>query len=345
MTRGMIVAALLAASTAAQAMTWDASSFDEALARAKASDRWLLVDVYATWCGPCHEMDDKVYARDEVTRAVTSAFVPLKRDGEAGEGAELAKRFHVVGYPTLLVIDAKSGAEVDRLMGFVAARELVDTLQKFRDGTGTLGELEKKLAAAPSDDALRLEVGTRHAMRGDERAVAELEAVIKNDGDDHARRAAPALLTLGKYYWLRGLKDYARAETALRELERRFPQTEAASEAPYNLAIVYHSTGRDAEARAVLDRWIAAAQSDNARYNTYAWFSYKNDFDRARGIEVALAGLKHDPKDHGLWDTLAELYFATGKAAEARDAEQHALSVKPKDNYYEAQLRRFGGKP
>jgi tetratricopeptide (TPR) repeat protein len=326
-------------------MTWDAGSFDDAMARAKASDRWLLVDVYATWCGPCHEMDEKVYPREEVGRAVATAYVALRRDGEAGEGAELAKRYHVVGYPTLLVIDAKTGVEVDRLMGFVAAHELTDTLQRFREGKGTVAELERKLAATPNDDTLRLEVGTRHAMRGDERAVAELEAVIKGDADNHARRAAAALLTLGKYYWLRGLKDYAHAETALRELEKRFPQTEPASEAPYNLAIVYHSTGRDADARAVLDRWIAAAPSDNARYNSYAWFSYKNDFDRARGIEVALLGLKHDPKDHGLWDTLAELYAATGKQAEARDAEQHALQVKPKDNYYEAQLRRFGGKP
>jgi tetratricopeptide (TPR) repeat protein len=344
MKRWMLLLAMLSASTA-RAVTWEAGTFDEALAKAKASDRWVLVDVFATWCGPCHEMDEKVYPRDEVTRALAGGFVAIRRDGEAGEGVELQRRYHVVGYPTLLVIDPKSGSEVDRLMGFVAARDLTDTLAHFREGKGTLAELERKLAAAPGDEALRLEVGTRHAMRGDERAVAELETVVKNDADNHAKRAAQALLTLGKYYWLRGLKDYAHAESALRELERRFPSTEEAGQAPYNLAIALHATGHDAEARTVLDHWIAAAPRDGSRYNTYAWFAYKNEFDRARGIEVAKKGLELDAKDHALWDTLAELYAATGKQAEARDAEQHALGVKPKDAYYEAQWRRFGGKP
>ncbi|HZS39772.1 MAG TPA: thioredoxin family protein [Polyangia bacterium] len=344
MKRAVAILTLLSASTA-RAVTWDAGTFDDAVARARASERLVLVDVFATWCGPCHEMDEQVYPRDEVTRALQASFVALRRDGEAGEGVELARRYHVVGFPTLLVIDPKSGAEIDRLMGFVAPRELVDTLARFREGKGTLAELEKKLAAAPNDDALRLDVGTRHAMRGDERAPAELGAVIARDPDNRNKRAATALLTLGKYYWLRGRKDYARAESTLRDLERKFPASEEADSVPYNLAIALHATGRDAEARAVLDRWLAAAPRDGSRYNAYCWLAYKENFERAHAVEVAKQGLEVDPKNHGLWDTLAELYAALGQKVEARDAEQRALAIKPKDSYYEAQWRRFGGKP
>jgi tetratricopeptide (TPR) repeat protein len=167
--------------------------------------------------------------------------------------------------------------------------------------------------------------------------------VVKADPDNKQKRAAPALLTLGKYYWLRGKKDYVRAEAILRDLEKRFPASEEAGQVGYNLAFALHATGRDPEAREVLDRWIAAAPKDMSRYNSYAWLCFKNNFDRARGIEVARQGLAVDPKDHGLWDTLAELYGATGKLAEARDAEQKALATKPNDVYYAAQLRRFGG--
>jgi thioredoxin-like negative regulator of GroEL len=340
----MLTAGLLGAGAkaAVSPMQWESGTLPEALVRAKASDRWVLVDVYTTWCGPCHELDDKVFAREDVAKALASQFVALRRDGEKDEGEALVARYHVVGYPTVLILDA-TGAEVDRLMGFLPPRDLLATLQQFRAGRGTLAELEKKLAATPSDEALKLEVATRHALRGEARAVDELNQVAKGDLDGKGRRAPAALLTLGKYFYLRGKKDPAAAERVLRDLDERFPASEEASQVGYNLGLALHLQNKDSEAREVLDRWIAAAPKDLSRYGSYAWLCYKNGFDRARGIEVAKKGLEVDPKDHGLWDTLAELYAVTGKLVEARDAEKHALAIKPDDNYYSAQLRRFGG--
>ncbi|HEY7953793.1 MAG TPA: thioredoxin family protein [Polyangia bacterium] len=342
---GLILAVAPGLATEQKGIGWQSGTLAQALAQAKASGRWVLVDVYATWCGPCHAMDEQVWSREDVAHALDEAhggpYLPLRRDGESGEGIEVARRYHVVGYPTLLVLDG-SGAEIDRVMGFVEPKELVATLAAFRAGKGTLVELERSLKATPNGaarDALLFEVGSRHAMRGDSRAVAELTEVAKQD----SKRAAPALLTLGKYYYLRGQKDYPSAIATLRELERRFPSSEEAGEAPYDLGAAFHALGKDSEARAVLDRWIAAAPKDGERYNAYAWLSYKSGFDRPRGIEVASAGLKMDPKNDSLWDTLAELYAATGKPTQAREAAARALALKPGDHYYQAQLRRFGG--
>lgn len=341
------------ASPAGPVSPFSEGTLEEALGRAKESGRWVLVDLTATWCGPCHEMDAEVWPREEVVRALSSEFVLLQRDGEKGEGEKIVARHHVVGYPTLLVLDA-TGNEVDRLMGFVGAKELVATLHERRAGRGTVVELERKLAAASAnanagagaaaaDEALRLEVGTRHAMRGDPRAVEELEAVVKADPDNKSHRAAAALLTLGKYYHLRGKKDYPQAERVLAELERRFPQSEPGQEAPFHRGLALHLQGRDAEARRVLDGWLDAAPKDSSRANAYAWLCFHDKLDRGRGVEVARRGLEASPKDDGLWDTLAELEFALGRAAEAREAEKRALQLKPGDAYYQAQLKRFGG--
>jgi tetratricopeptide (TPR) repeat protein len=177
-------------------------------------------------------------------------------------------------------------------------------------------------------------------MRGDARALEELEAVVKaGDG----KRAPQAMLVLGKYWWLRGKKDYARAADVLRELEKRWPQSEAGQEAGFQLGLALQLGGKPAEARKVIDGWLAAAPKDSSRSSAVAWMAFHDGFDRARGIEVARAGLEVNPKDDGLWDTLAELYFVTGKPAEAREAEKRALAIKPGDAYYESQLKRFGG--
>jgi tetratricopeptide (TPR) repeat protein len=344
---GLVAAVVAALGTAwpfaeARAVRWEDGTLADATRRARESKRWILVDVYATWCGPCHEMDERVWPQPEVGQAVERDFVALRRDGEAGEGAELAARYHVVGFPTVLVLD-ESGAEVDRLMGFVEAKELVATLAKYRAGKGTIAALERLLQATPGDEALRLEVGRRHAMRGDPRALVELGQVVVGDPENRGRRASAALFTLGKYYWQRGLKEQAKALATLEELVRRFPSSAEAQDAPYPMAIALHALGRDAEARRVLDAWLEAAPRDVSRCNAYAWMSFKEGFDRARGIEVARRGLAIDEKDHGLWDTLAELLAATGRMAEARQAAERALALKPGDVYYAAQVRRFGG--
>jgi thioredoxin-like negative regulator of GroEL len=331
-------------SSTARALQWEAGSFDEALAKARQSERWVLVDFGASWCGPCHEMDAKVFSHDEVGRAVSASYVMLQRDGERDEGEKLAARYHVTGFPTLLVVDP-AGNEVDRLMGFVAAPELMATLQRFRAGRGTLAELEKRLASAPGDESLRFEVALRHAQKVDGRAPDEVRAVVKADPEDKKGRASRALLALGKYYYLRGTKDYARAAETLRELQKRFPSSESAGETGFQLGLALHLQGKDDEARPVLDAWLDGASKDPSRYNAYAWLSVKYGFDRARGLEVARRGLEANPKDDALWDTLAELHAAAGHAADARDAEKKALALKPGDAYYGAQLRRFGGTP
>jgi thioredoxin-related protein len=46
------------------------------------------------------------------------------------QGARLASRFRVDGFPTLIILDS-SGREVDRILGFMSARELMEEIQSI----------------------------------------------------------------------------------------------------------------------------------------------------------------------------------------------------------------------
>lgn len=41
-------------------------NWKQVLQRAKEGNRYIFVDCYATWCGPCKEMDKTVYSNEKV---------------------------------------------------------------------------------------------------------------------------------------------------------------------------------------------------------------------------------------------------------------------------------------
>lgn len=86
-------------------------SYDEALARARTSGRYLFIDCYTSWCGPCKQLEKEVFADPEVAEYFNSNFINLRIDVEKGEGPDLKRRFGVQPVPTLLFINAEGTVE------------------------------------------------------------------------------------------------------------------------------------------------------------------------------------------------------------------------------------------
>ncbi len=79
-------------------------SFREALEQAKAGNKWVFVDCYTSWCGPCRHMAEKVFTQKAAGDYFNSRFVCVKFDMEKGEGVELAKRLKVKAYPSFYLL-------------------------------------------------------------------------------------------------------------------------------------------------------------------------------------------------------------------------------------------------
>lgn len=104
----------------------------EVMQRATADARPVVVDFVADWCIPCHEMDATTFVDPEV-RAEAERFAMLKADITRENETTLGwvQDYNVQGVPTLLFIDS-AGNEVERLVGYVGPREMVEAMRRVR---------------------------------------------------------------------------------------------------------------------------------------------------------------------------------------------------------------------
>src|SRR5437016_3601292 len=69
---------------------------------AKKTKKLVMIDFFTDWCHWCHVLDETTYRDDSVSKFADKNFVAVKIEAEHGDGIDLAKKFGVMAYPTIL---------------------------------------------------------------------------------------------------------------------------------------------------------------------------------------------------------------------------------------------------
>lgn len=122
-----------------EAVQWESYS-GQKVASAASEKKPALLDFYADWCIPCHELDRFTYTDPNVIQAL-EGFRRFKVDltrADATETTQIAEKFNIQGIPTIVFLN-EDGAEVKdaRIVGFVPPKEFLASVFKVVESRGS----------------------------------------------------------------------------------------------------------------------------------------------------------------------------------------------------------------
>jgi tetratricopeptide (TPR) repeat protein len=332
-----IAAFSLIATCADAAVKWSDQSYDQILARAKQENKYVFIDFFATWCGPCKRMDEKTFT-DAKVQDLLNSMIAADWDAEKDPHVDVAKKYKVSAYPTMIVI-GPDGKEVDRHLGYLDAAEFITTIDGYRNGVGTIAALENQLKASPDNVELLYQVGTKHAEAGrSEEAAPPLNRVLKLD-PNNTERNPEILYSLGEAYYMDG--KYADAKPYFNRLVTDYKDSEIVPDGYKRLAGIEFKLGNNDAAVAQMEKTLTGKENDANTLNGFAWFCAQRKIGLDKALPVAQKAADLSGRDPGILDTLAEVYFARGEFDNAIKTEEEAAAKNPSDQYMKDQIAKF----
>jgi thioredoxin-related protein len=340
------------------------TNYEAALKMAKKQKKVLMVDVYTDWCYWCKQLDKITYKDSAVDAFMAKNFIFVAIDAEdGGQGTEIAKRFAVRSYPTILYINP-SNYLISQTGGFMEPAAYIDEIdsvqRRFNKGLFYKG-YSPKAPNMPEFYGHSFKKGSERKWPTDSTLNAYYASADLN---------SEAAFLIMSVYGLTREHSYVCLET-LNKHREQFPLDNTNQIA---LNYVYKSINKAKDssdfslehAQEIMTKYVIMSEeykeyyaldlqmeyfskfknyvsyatayatyvethglSNGSTANEYAWNIYENS-DNAKALLIALQWMEQltqETEEYNYEDTYASLLFAIGRYEEALDAANHAIEV------------------
>jgi len=119
-------------------------SLAKGLETASVLNKPVFIDCYTTWCGPCKYLSTTIFPDRKVGEFYNENFICMKFDMEKGEGLDIAKKYDIKSYPTLLFLNS-NGEIMHKEAGSRDADNFIKLGQKALNPKLNSAAIEKKI--------------------------------------------------------------------------------------------------------------------------------------------------------------------------------------------------------
>lgn len=169
--------------TYAQGIKWTQGlNWEQVRAKAKAENKYIFVDCYATWCGPCKQMDKEVYPLDTVGEVMNNKFISVKVQMDSTKNDSenvkksytiaraLEKTYSIVGLPAYLFFSPE-GEIVHKALGFYKSNDFIQLIREVQNPEKQL-YTQIKAAREGKMDVNLISAFIQHLNNGGDKEIA-----------------------------------------------------------------------------------------------------------------------------------------------------------------------------
>ncbi|WP_295157410.1 thioredoxin fold domain-containing protein [uncultured Brachyspira sp.] len=263
----IIFMSIISCNNANAEIKWE-KDLASAMKKAKEKNLPIMIDVYTDWCTWCKELDKNTYSHKEVIDTAKK-MVSVKLNPEtSAEGAEIAKKYGVQGFPTILFINA-DGLVLENVGGYVEGDKFVpymkNAIEKLHKVNSVLSSKEPSLEKLD----LYMESGNEEESKKIYNILIQKNAVSKEK--------MPKYL-LGFALMRAQRNDYKKANEYFDTIIRDYSKSEEVYVAHYYKAVTMVLAGEKDEPKKYLEKLLEDPKTpDNMKMQYESLLSYINE--------------------------------------------------------------------
>ena len=339
----LLIALFFISSISYSQIDFKKGSVADVLAMAKAENKLVMVDVMTDWCKWCIELDNKVYAKKDVSDFANANQINYKIDAEKGEGIDFAKKYKIQGFPSILFLDG-DGNEVDRVYGYVPAKDFMEMMQDYNKGINTYGYLIAEVEKNPSNIEASLKLADKYSMYSEgDKAKVLLNKIIELDGSNAGGKTDDARFRL---------ISFSEKEQKAKELEAFITDNPASDQLKDAYVSISETYAYELKDEAGAEKWYSATltkypgdESVNSSYGQFLNQKAVTLADKGTGeedykkglvyIDEALKYVAGSVNEASSYYIQSKLYYNLKDYAKANESVDKALKIFDRKLYRE----------